>query len=837
MQHIELLAPAGNFEALKAAVQNGADAIYLGGQDFGARAYASNFDREVMKEAVSYAHIRGVKVYVTVNILVKDEEIETLMEYIKFLYEIDVDAVIVQDIGVFHLIKELFPDFEIHVSTQMTLHNGQGAEILKEMGASRVVLSREVAIEEIKDIYDRTGMELEVFVHGALCVSYSGQCLMSSFIGGRSGNRGRCAQPCRRQYNLLKLNRGQEIFKSGEFLNKDKSFHLSMRDLNTLEEIGQLIEAGVTSFKIEGRMKKPQYVASIVRGYRKAIDLYLSDRKVLKDDQLQEEMAQMFNRKFTKGHLFHSPKADVINIEKPNNRGLYLGRVEDVNRKENRFQIQLEVDIAVGDGVEIWNKSTDDMGGNIRNIYRNHQLVKEAKKGEVVELEMRCSVQKGDQVYKTLNLSLMDALEKTYAQDKEYKKVPLYGKVQVEINEKIKVCLWDNEGHAAEAESDTVVEAALKVAVTEKKLLEQLSKLGNTPFQLEHLEIALGENCAVAVSVLNSLRREIVEQLMDLRKNRNHREEIGAKSFDERLRNLISKSDRKNEEPLESLKLSVKVDTLHQLKEVLKHDVSRVYYEDIATFKEAIRMCKEKNASAPTEIYLRTPNILRNPEYDRLENLVEGLDFDGILAGDVGFIGWNKEHANLPIFGDYTLNVFNRHSIRAFEGLGLNGITLSPELDFNSLYQLGFNGTSEREVMIYGKVVVMTTEYCPLIQENQCDYNCSQCRYPKYHYNFGLNDAKNVSFPIAKNYWGRSIILNSKPLFMIDRLHEFKDVPVQWFRLEFTDENIEEIQEILGLAEKNIHRALTGEKSKEDVDVERIFKDGFTRGHYYRGVE
>ncbi|ABW19507.1 U32 family peptidase [Alkaliphilus oremlandii] len=837
MQQIELLAPAGNLEALKAAVQNGADAIYLGGQDFGARAYASNFDREAMKEAVSYAHIRGVKVYVTVNILVKDEEIETLMEYIKFLYEIDVDAVIVQDMGVFHLIKELFPDFEIHASTQMTLHNRQGVEVLKEMGVSRVVLSREVTIEEIKDIYDATGMELEVFIHGALCVSYSGQCLMSSFIGGRSGNRGRCAQPCRRQYNLLKLNRDKEILKSGEFLNKGRSFHLSMRDLNTLEEIGQLIEAGVTSFKIEGRMKKPQYVASIVRGYRKAIDLYLSDRKALKDDQLQEEIAQMFNRKFTKGHLFHSPKAEVINIEKPNNRGLYLGRIEDVNRKENRFRIKLEVDIAVGDGVEIWNESTDDMGGNIRNIYRDHQLVKEAKKGEVVELEMRCSVQKGDQVYKTLNLSLMDALEKTYAQDKEYKKIPLYGKVQVELNEKIKVCLWDNEGHAVEAKSDAVVEAALKVAVTEEKLLEQLSKLGNTPFQLEHLDVSLGENCSVPVSVLNSLRREIVDQLMDLRKNRHNRETIENQDFNEKLRSWISNSERKNKEPLASLRLSVKVDTLHQLKEVLKHDVGRVYYEDIATFKDAIGMCREKNTAALTEIYLRTPNILRNSEYDRLENLVEGLSFDGILAGDVGLIRWNKEHANLPVFGDYTLNVFNRPSIHAFEGLDFNGITLSPELDFNSLYQLDFNNALEKEAMIYGKVVVMTTEYCPFIQENQCDHNCNQCRYPKYHYNFGLNDAKNVSFPIAKNYWGRTIILNSKPLFMIDRLHEFKDVPVQWLRLEFTDETIEEIKELLELAEKNIHRALTGEKSKEDIEVERIFKDGFTRGHYYRGVE
>jgi len=298
MQHIELLAPAGSFEALKAAVQNGADAIYLGGADFGARAYASNFDRETMKEAVEYSHIRGVKVYVTVNTLMKDNEIQSLMEYIKFLYEIDVDAVIVQDIGVFNLIKDTVPDFEIHASTQMTLHNKHGVELLKSMGVNRAVLARELTVEEIKNIYEETGVELEVFVHGALCVSYSGQCLMSSFIGGRSGNRGRCAQPCRREYDLLNLNT-DKISKS------EKAFHLSMRDLNTLEEIGKLIDAGVTSFKIEGRMKKPQYVASIVRGYRMAIDTYLNNKKSLKDKALQEEM------------LFHSLKSylylDLIN--------------------------------------------------------------------------------------------------------------------------------------------------------------------------------------------------------------------------------------------------------------------------------------------------------------------------------------------------------------------------------------------------------------------------------------------------------------------------------------------------------------------------------------------
>jgi len=821
MQHIELLAPAGSFEALKAAVQNGADAIYLGGADFGARAYASNFDRETMKEAVEYSHIRGVKVYVTVNTLMKDNDIQSLMEYIKFLYEIDVDAVIVQDIGVFNLIKDTVPDFEIHASTQMTLHNKHGVELLKSMGVNRAVLARELTVEEIKNIYEETGVELEVFVHGALCVSYSGQCLMSSFIGGRSGNRGRCAQPCRREYDLLNLNT-DKISKS------EKAFHLSMRDLNTLEEIGKLIDAGVTSFKIEGRMKKPQYVASIVRGYRMAIDTYLNNKKSLKDKALQEEMEQMFNRKFTKGYLFNSLKSDVINIEKSNNRGLYLGKIEDFNRRDNKFEIKLEVSIAQGDGIEILNRSSEDIGGSVRNIYINDKLVKEAKAGQVVEIEMKGNIQKGDEVYKTLNIALMDELKRTYAHDKEYKKVPLYGEIKVEIDQKTKLHLWDGEGHTVYAQSDDVAQKALKVPLTEEKLSEQLSKLGNTPFTLDKLYISLSENTSIPISVLNSLRRDAVEELMNLRKIRHNREKLD--DFTEKLESLNLSDKVQDKSVVKIKKISIKVDTLEQLKVALNYPINRIYYGDISTFKEAILLCKDKNI----QIYLKTPYILRNSEYEKLYKLVKGLSFDGILAGDLGMINFNNDHFKLPIIGDFSLNIMNSYSIDSFEKLGLNGITLSPELDFSIIYKLKLDSALEKEAIIYGKTTVMTTEYCPLVQENQCDYKCEECKYPKYKYSFGLKDAKNITFPFAKDYWGRSTILNSKPLFMLDRLHDFKDTNIGWVRLEFTDETNDEIQALIEMALKN---TLIAKKSKDDEDYINKLRNGFTRGHYYRGVE
>ncbi|MEG1870939.1 MAG: peptidase U32 family protein, partial [Peptostreptococcaceae bacterium] len=294
MKDIELLAPVGSFEALKAAVQNGANAVYLGGKDFSARASANNFDRDELKEAVKYAHIRDVQVFVTANTLIKQDEIESFVEYAKFLYDIDVDAIILQDIGVAKLIKRLLPDFELHASTQMVAHSLEDVKYLENSGFDRVVLARELNVEEIKYICNNTKVDIEVFVHGALCVCYSGQCLMSSMIGNRSGNRGRCAQPCRQKYELIDIH-------SGEVINSDGDYLLSPRDLSTIEEIDKVVDAGIHSLKIEGRMKRPEYVATVISSYRKTVDNYLEKRKINVSDETISDLYTIFNRKFTKG--------------------------------------------------------------------------------------------------------------------------------------------------------------------------------------------------------------------------------------------------------------------------------------------------------------------------------------------------------------------------------------------------------------------------------------------------------------------------------------------------------------------------------------------------------
>ena len=284
MKNIELLAPAGDKEALIAAIQNGANAIYLGGSMFNARAFAKNFDKEELLWAVQYAHLRNVRIFITVNTLYKDEEFEDLIEYLDYLFDIQVDALIIQDIGLFHIVRKRYPDFEIHMSTQASLMNKDAVAYFEEQRASRVVLARENTIEEIQDICSSTSLDIEVFVHGAMCVCYSGQCLMSSVIGNRSGNRGQCAQPCRLKYKFMKNN---------EILKEKSPYLLSPKDMMTIEHIGDLIEAGVHSFKIEGRMKRPEYVGSVVKAYRKAIDEYLHKQKSNFEDDIYQ-MKSMF---------------------------------------------------------------------------------------------------------------------------------------------------------------------------------------------------------------------------------------------------------------------------------------------------------------------------------------------------------------------------------------------------------------------------------------------------------------------------------------------------------------------------------------------------------------
>ena len=333
---IELLSPVGDFECLKAAVQNGADAVYFGANLFSARAFASNFDDNILEEAINYAKIRGVKTNLTLNTLIKNNEVADAINLAKKAYEYGIDAIIVQDLGLARYLIKNFPGLHVHGSTQMSVHNLNGVHKLQELGFSRVVLSRELSIKEIEEICKNSDIEIEVFVHGALCISYSGQCLFSSMVGGRSGNRGKCAQPCRLPYQLIENNQAnQKVI--------DNGYLLSPRDLCGLEFLPQLVNAGVSCLKIEGRMKTPEYVATVTRIYRKYLDLAISGQSFIIDEQDKKDLLQVFNRGgFSNGHLGNTPNRNLIYKEKPNNMGIELGKVSNFNNNKGHISFTSE---------------------------------------------------------------------------------------------------------------------------------------------------------------------------------------------------------------------------------------------------------------------------------------------------------------------------------------------------------------------------------------------------------------------------------------------------------------------------------------------------------------
>ena len=367
--NVELLSPAGTWDSFTAAIQSGADAVYLAGKRFGARSYAGNFSDDEIIEAVKYAHIRGKKVYVVINILIRDDEIHDCLKFVEFLYNNDVDALIIQDIGIAVLIKDFFPDFEIHSSTQMSVANSLDVLYLKNKGFSRVVLARENSIDEIKYIKDNTGIEIETFVHGALCVSYSGKCLFSYLNGGRSGNRGECAQPCRKKYNY-------------NFVGKnEKNYLLSTKDLSTMNYVAELIKNGVDSFKIEGRMKKPEYVSTVTKTYREAIDAFLLNKEI-DIEKLDFNLKNTFNRTFTKGFVLNELSKNVVNKENAKNIGTDIGKI--ISKSKTGIKIKLEDKIQKGDGT--------DLGEHIGRIFLNNRVVNFANAGDIIELAMLVNI-------------------------------------------------------------------------------------------------------------------------------------------------------------------------------------------------------------------------------------------------------------------------------------------------------------------------------------------------------------------------------------------------------------------------------------------------------------
>lgn len=806
MNEIELLAPVGSFDALKAAVQNGANAVYLGGKDFSARASANNFDREELIEAVKYAHIRDVRVFVTTNTLIKQDEIEDFVEYAKFLYDIDVDALIMQDIGVAMLIHDLLPDFELHASTQMVAHSLEDVQYLESVGFKRVVLARELTVDEIKYICDNTNVDIEIFVHGALCVCYSGGCLMSSMIGNRSGNRGRCAQPCRQKYTMIDISTGEEIHSNGEYL-------LSTKDLNTIEDVDKIIETGVLSLKIEGRMKKPEYVATVINSYRNAIDEYQATKKVNISTETMEDLYTIFNRKFTKGLILGEVGEDVMNSNVPNNQGLYVGKVVDYNKKAKRLKIKLEGTLKKGDGINLG-------GGTIGRIIKGKEIAQIGYKGETIELDFIGEARKNQPVFKTSDTNLIDKAQKTYTQDKEFAKSLIDAEITIKLGEYPELKLIDKNNNSVTVKGDKLVEKALKVALGEEKIETQIKKLGNTPYELEDLKINLDEGVSMPISLINQMRREAIELLDEARipvKDRAYKDSKIKYSPKKYAKDTNSNS-----------KIRVKINNIEALKSIINLDVDMIYYEDVATLEQAMAMATANNK----KLIYSAPRIVRNKEYKRLEKSNEYCK-ENVQISALGQVKYYKENSeNVSFDVDYYLNPFNSETINHYKKEGATTVCISQELNIHEIKETTKYTDMEIETVAYGYIPMMLSEYCPMgVVARSCkkDKRCATCKESKYV----LRDFKGEEYRISQDLFCRSTIYNSIANCLINNLDELSDAGINVFRLDFTHESPELISKITKAFINTVNNDLY-----VDVDDQEIFDNiETTLGHLYKGVE
>lgn len=803
MRDVELLAPVGSFEALKAAVQNGANAVYLGGKDFGARASANNFDRDELKEAVKYAHIRGVQVFVTTNTLRKENEIEDFLEYAKFLYDIDVDAIILQDIGMARLIKRELPDFELHASTQMVAHSLEDVKYLESVGFDRVVLAREVTVEEIKYICDNCKADIEVFVHGALCVCYSGQCLMSSMIGNRSGNRGRCAQPCRQRYELIDVYTGEVVNSNGDYL-------LSPRDLNAIEEIDKVIDAGVHSLKIEGRMKRPEYVATVIDGYRKTIDEYLATNKLNVSDETINDLYTIFNRKFTKGLLLGDVGKDMMNSQLPNNQGLYVGTVVDYNKKAKRLKIKLANTLKKGDGINLG-------GGTIGRIIKNGNIETIGYKGETIELDFVGEARKGQIVFKTSDSELMDRVQATFTQDKEFVKNIIDAKITIKLGQKPILTLKDRHSNEATIEGDKIVEEAMKVALSKEKVETQLRKLGNTPYELDLLEIELDDNVSLPISLLNQMRRDCIELL--------NKERISIKNRKYKNKTIKYKPVQYNRNKQQEI--SVKVKNLEQLESALECGLDRIYYEDTNTIDKAMSLAMKYNK----KVIYSAPRIIRNKEYNHLAK-ANNAGVESVQVGNYGSIDYFKDK-KLNI--DYYLNAFNSETINYYKEIGADTLCISQELNINEIKETIKYTDINIESVVYGYTPLMITEYCPMgviVRDCKKDKRVAKCKESIY----ALRNSKGDEFRVSQDIFCRSTIYNSNVTCMLDNLYELHEIGINVLRLDFTLEDKETVKEVIEAYQEVLSNDYKlGTKATKLYN--KLDEKGTTAGHYYKGVE
>ena len=799
---IELLAPAGNWDCLKAAVANGANAVYFGVEKFNARARAENFQMAELPEIMAYLHTYGVKGFLTFNILVFEDELKEAQELVEACIDSGVDAVIVQDLGLVKLIREISPDFPIHGSTQMTITSPEAAEFTKPFGLERVVLGRENSLAEIRKIGEKAKLPMEVFVHGALCVSYSGQCLTSEMWGGRSANRGECAQACRLPYDLIVDGVKKEM--------GNIAYLLSPKDLAAIDLVPELIEAGVTSFKIEGRLKSPEYVANVVSKYRAAIDRYFAGDDRPPSEEEIRELQQSFSRGFTHGFLEGTNNKKLVDGSFPKSRGVFLGTVK--KKLAHGVLVDIQSPLKRGDGIvfDAGDPTQEEEGGRVYDILsRGRKVEGEVSRG-LYELVMGKNdvnlkrIHPGDRVWKTNDPELDKRLRKTFETDKPFRTFPLAVHASGKAGEKLKLTWVDKQKrHAVTIQSEMALEKALKRPLTHQLLHEQLGRLGGTIFTLDAADLTLdleGE-LILPVSELNRMRREAAEQLKQMR----------AKPPVYEKRRVDVYADVPAARPVEKPRLTALCRSLSQLEAAAQTDVDFLYadFEFVKQYPEAVKLAHRYGK----KIGIATMRI-HMPDENGVLALIAKSRPDAILVRNTGALYYymsRREEIGIPLIGDFSLNVANHKAVNLFLDCGLERVTPSYDLNIQQMVDLlSHTDASKLELVIHQHLPMFHTEhcvYCTFLSEGTDHTNCGA---PCESHRVSLRDRVGFSHPVRVDTGCRNTVYNAIDQSGAEYMEEFRRLGVGSYRVEFLEEEPERVREVLDLYRKALRGEVSG---------------------------
>lgn len=816
-KNVELLAPAGNMECLHAAVKAGADAVYLGAGHFNARRGADNFSLENLAEACDYAHLRGVKIYLTLNTVVLPSELPDALELARQAYRCGVDAFIVQDIGISIELSRIMPDVEVHVSTQMNIHDEDGLRAAAALGATRVTLARELSLAEIARLHElaeELGVELESFAHGALCICYSGQCFMSSLVGGRSANRGRCAQACRLPYELHNRALRKTLDAPGEHL-------LSPKDLCTANLIPELLHAGVASLKIEGRMKSPEYVQAVVGVYRAVIDrvevaidrdgidsVVASDAPELRaSEEEMNVLSEAFSRGFTTAYLKGKRGNEIMSYGRPNNRGVFVGRVAKV--REGLVFIDPETELHVGDLIEFWT----NRGHFVHTIGE----FKTDRAGRVF-FPVERAVGKGDRVFRVRNA------EAAFVDDDKLPSVAVCARAELCIGQPALLTFTVAAGDASVTVEGPEVEAARTKAITEEEVREHIDRMGTTPFYLSSLEIDLDEGVGMGFSMLHKLRARAAEELQEAILAHYH-----ARKLERTPSRAFAPVVRKGWCKVAALA------TNPACARAAKRAGADLIYVPAANYRRGEAVIAGQLSDTAEQAGYPKQCIPVLPTVSQMFDEEKRNGFDTwkrvkvdkpVMVENLGQLLHATEMGAAPEVGPH-IPVTNKLDLQAMADLGAQRVWLSPELSLVQIEELGDMAPMPLGLTIMGQTELMVTEHCLLMSQGPCNQKCAECaRRKSPHY---LKDRKGYEMPVITDCTGRSHLYNAVQMDVAHLMPEIIGAGVSTVLVDTTLMNVKETTE-------KVARAVRA-RDIAQKDGNKVAKaEGATSGHLFRGV-